>query len=373
MKTKFFNTSLALLLAGMLISGCAASITAQAPVPVPTEDGPITYQTFYDDLSPYGTWIDYPGYGHVWHPGMGSGFRPYATGGHWVYSGEGWAWASDYSWGWAPFHYGRWIYDDAYGWLWVPGYTWSPAWVTWGYVDNYYCWAPLMPGVSVTAGFGSYMPHSIYWNMVERGHIYDRNVTTYVQHTEVVNNIQNRITIINNYNHTNINNHYYSTGPQVNEVQKYTNVHINTVNIREVNKNNITINNNRNTINNNTVVNNNTNNSRNTTINNNNSNNRNTTVINNNRNTRINTNTTVNTNNNEMRVYRPAVQQPQTTRQQPQPKEFRQVPANSIRPVRSASDHPMGQRQEQVDNINHLPRGNTQRATPPRDSGRRGR
>ncbi|MCC8134205.1 MAG: hypothetical protein LIP04_11950 [Tannerellaceae bacterium] len=27
--------------------------------------GTITYQQFYDQLSPYGTWIHYPGYGEV--------------------------------------------------------------------------------------------------------------------------------------------------------------------------------------------------------------------------------------------------------------------------------------------------------------------
>jgi len=71
-------------------------------------DADITYQTFYDDLSPYGDWIYYPEYGYVWQPDMGPDFRPYSTGGHWVWSDEyEWMWVSDYDWGWAPFHYGR--------------------------------------------------------------------------------------------------------------------------------------------------------------------------------------------------------------------------------------------------------------------------
>ena len=78
-------------------------------------------------------------------------FRPYNTGGHWVWTDEyGWMWASEYAWGWAPFHYGRWVFDDYYGWMWVPGYEWSPAWVEWRTGGDYFGWAPLGPGVSRT-------------------------------------------------------------------------------------------------------------------------------------------------------------------------------------------------------------------------------
>src|SRR4029077_7618549 len=83
--------------------------------------GDVSYQTFYDELSPYGQWIDYPEYGYVWCPDQGPDFRPYSTGGHWEWSDEyEWTWVSDYDWGWAAFHYGRWLYDPYYGWLWVP-------------------------------------------------------------------------------------------------------------------------------------------------------------------------------------------------------------------------------------------------------------
>src|SRR5437762_2316586 len=99
----------------------------------------VSYQTFYDDLSPYGQWVDYPGYGYVWVPDAGSDFRPYSTNGHWVWSEDyEWMWVSDYDWGWAPFHYGRWEEDPAYGWFWVPGYEWSPAWVIWRNGGDYY-------------------------------------------------------------------------------------------------------------------------------------------------------------------------------------------------------------------------------------------
>src|SRR5690242_11279247 len=85
--------------------------------------GVITYQQFYDDLSPYGSWMDYQNYGYVWRPNI-SGFRPYYSNGYWIYTNYGWTWVSNYSWGWAPFHYGRWVNDGIYGWMWIPGYEW---------------------------------------------------------------------------------------------------------------------------------------------------------------------------------------------------------------------------------------------------------
>ena len=216
MKNKISN-GLALILPLFLIVSCSNSLPAQT-----SASGSITYQTFYDELAPYGTWIDYPGYGHVWNPRIEGEFRPYATNGNWIYSNEGWAWSSNYAWGWAPFHYGRWLYDDFYGWLWVPGYDWSPAWVTWGFVDDYYCWAPLLPGVNVGLAFTTWRPHSFYWNIVGRAHIYDKNISTVIIERDRINTITNRISIINNFNTTRIHN-FYSRGPEVGEVEKYTN------------------------------------------------------------------------------------------------------------------------------------------------------
>src|ERR1700754_3890356 len=78
------------------------------------DDSPQTDQVFYDELSPYGQWVDYPDYGYVWTPNAGPDFRPYATNGYWTYSDYGWTWVSNYNWGWAPFHYGRGFYDNYY-------------------------------------------------------------------------------------------------------------------------------------------------------------------------------------------------------------------------------------------------------------------
>ncbi|MCW3124079.1 MAG: hypothetical protein JWQ38_3571, partial [Flavipsychrobacter sp.] len=55
----------------------------------------VSYQTFYDELSPYGQWVDDPEYGNVWIPNEEAGFRPYATNGHWAMTEQGNMWVSD--------------------------------------------------------------------------------------------------------------------------------------------------------------------------------------------------------------------------------------------------------------------------------------
>ncbi|WP_207493563.1 DUF6600 domain-containing protein [Aridibaculum aurantiacum] len=104
----------------------------------------VSYNMFYDQLSPYGNWVNYPGYGQVWIVNE-LGFRPYYTNGRWVYTNMGWTWASNYNWGWAPFHYGRWGHDPRMGWFWVPGLEWGPAWVNWRGNNSFYGWSPMAP------------------------------------------------------------------------------------------------------------------------------------------------------------------------------------------------------------------------------------
>lgn len=157
----------------------------------------ISFQVFYDNLSPYGDWVSYPGYGYVWVPAVGRDFSPYMTDGQWVYSDEGWLWASDYRWGWAPFHYGSWLYDDYYGWVWVPGYDWAPAWVTWGYYDDYYGWAPIMPGIH----YNTYRPSAYYWHFVPARHLCDRYIYRYEVDRHHNHRYVEHVTYINNYRH----------------------------------------------------------------------------------------------------------------------------------------------------------------------------
>jgi hypothetical protein len=133
-------------------------------------DVSVSFQTFYDGLSPDGYWIeitkeeinedlkDGEGQGFasdiiltddgnlfIWRPGVNSAdWNPY-TNGKWIYTNQGWMWASNYSWGWAAYHYGRWFHSNKYGWVWMPGYVWAPAWVQWRISENHIGWCPLSP------------------------------------------------------------------------------------------------------------------------------------------------------------------------------------------------------------------------------------
>ncbi|HWB62064.1 MAG TPA: DUF6600 domain-containing protein [Chitinophagales bacterium] len=195
---------------------------ATAPAPVtPDENATPDYQTFYNQLSPYGNWVNYPGYGMVWVPTqVASGFSPYMTSGHWAYTDYGWTWVSDYAWGWAPFHYGRWLRDNIYGWLWVPGYEWASAWVVWGNYNDYYCWAPLAPGYGFN-NCGYYHPAEFCWNFLPHAYIGCARPVDYRidyhracgEHTVVIN----RIEVSHSYR-----NIYYCAGPSAQEVEHYS-------------------------------------------------------------------------------------------------------------------------------------------------------
>jgi hypothetical protein len=252
-------------------------VVAEPPVSAPAPAG-VSYQTFYDELGPYGHWINNPGYGYVWMPAVDAGFRPYATNGHWLYSDAGWTWVSDYPWGWAVFHYGRWFYEDGYGWMWVPGHEWAPAWVSWRRGTDVYGWAPLSPGVSAAASFNNYDPPANYWCFVPHQYVTSPHVnnyyadqaknTTIIKTTTIINNTtvnnygSNNSTSINSNNNNNSNNQnnnntnnsnngnnshnnngnnsnrqaVYAAGPDKNEVEQVTNTHIQPVALREGSK-----------------------------------------------------------------------------------------------------------------------------------------
>ncbi|WP_066509761.1 DUF6600 domain-containing protein [Rufibacter sp. DG15C] len=178
----------------------------------------VSFQTFYDELDPYGRWINDPEYGYVWSPDVDRDFHPYATRGHWVMTEYGNTWVSDYDWGWAPFHYGRWAYDDYYGWLWVPGNEWGPAWVDWRRSDGYYGWAPMGPRVTYV------MPAS-RWCFVPVMYISSPRIYNYyVPRTRVVN-IYHNTTIINNYYERD--NRKYVYGPRAQDIERSTNRKVN--------------------------------------------------------------------------------------------------------------------------------------------------
>ncbi|MEO6907119.1 MAG: DUF6600 domain-containing protein [Abditibacteriaceae bacterium] len=203
------------------------------------ENSDVNYQDFYQNLSPYGQWLNDPEYGYVWQPRVDQSFRPYYSGGHWVMTQYGNTWVSDYSWGWAAFHYGRWDLSDNNGWIWVPGNQWAPAWVSWRSGGGYYGWAPLSPSFNINISIGNYHAPNNWYSFVPQRHLYDhgysqyndnnyRSNNHYVVSNHIVNLIHNTTIIHNTY----INNHNtYITGPRIKEVESVTHQKVRIYNI----------------------------------------------------------------------------------------------------------------------------------------------
>ena len=130
------------------ISGTAVGLSL-GPSSRPT----VNLGFFYDDLAPYGNWVQTPSNGWVWTPlNVAPSWRPYENG-HWASTDQGWTWISDEPFGWATYHYGRWYDDPTLGWAWVPGDEWAPSWVTFQEGPDYIGWAPLPPSVRLVSGF----------------------------------------------------------------------------------------------------------------------------------------------------------------------------------------------------------------------------
>ena len=183
----------------------------------------ISIQTFYDQLSPYGDWINSPDYGYVWRPYFDNpeSFRPYSSNGNWVYTDYGWTWSSGYDWGWATFHYGRWDFDNYLGWLWIPGYDWAPAWVSWGSYNNYWGWAPMGPNIYVQDNSNWYAPDP-WWTFVPQNQFCSSNWNQYIYDRPVhVNNITYITNVYIDANNHNNHNSWYN-GPRVNDVERYS-------------------------------------------------------------------------------------------------------------------------------------------------------
>ncbi|MHB8874091.1 MAG: DUF6600 domain-containing protein [Myxococcaceae bacterium] len=158
---------------GFLAGGATTSFAS-----IGSGGGVVSIGAFDDALAPHGEWLVLGGYGRVWRPSVavvGVGFRPYVTGGHWVYTDYGWSFESVWDWGWAPFHYGRWLLDPLYGWVWVPDTVWGPAWVSWRFGGGYSGWAPLPPrGARIVIE-----RHRSYWCFVETRHFVERDLYRY--------------------------------------------------------------------------------------------------------------------------------------------------------------------------------------------------
>lgn len=192
----------------LLMTGTTQRVMAQ--------DDDVSLQSFYDELSPYGTWIQDPQYGYVWRPDVEQGdFRPYYSNGRWAMTEYGNTWVSNYDWGWAPFHYGRWVYNSYRQWIWIPDTVWGPAWVSWRSGGGYYGWAPMGPSVNININFGIpdnwwvFVPQrNIYYDSFPR--YYSRRNVTIIQNTTIINNTYER------------NRRTYYTGPRVDDVRRAT-------------------------------------------------------------------------------------------------------------------------------------------------------
>src|SRR5919109_5545045 len=109
----------------------------------------VSLNFFYDNLTPYGDWIDVADYGYCFQPYLAQrdpNWRPYADG-YWAYTDAGWTWVSYEDFGWATYHYGRWANLGDYGWVWFPGegLDWGPAWVSWRTGGGYVGLGPFAP------------------------------------------------------------------------------------------------------------------------------------------------------------------------------------------------------------------------------------
>lgn len=106
-------------------------------------NSPFTYGMA--DLSAFGAWNYFPGYGYGWQPfGMEAGWAPFTAGQWSFYPSFGWTWLSAEPWGWVPYHFGGWQYAPSFGWMWMPGTygNWTAAPVNWVGVGNHIGWTP---------------------------------------------------------------------------------------------------------------------------------------------------------------------------------------------------------------------------------------
>jgi hypothetical protein len=196
--------TLGLAMLGLFITWAPHSASAQS----------VNVGVFYNQLAPYGSWLQASGYGYVWQPNVGSGWRPYSDG-QWVYTDDGWYWNSNEDWGWATYHYGRWVNLDGYGWCWVPGSTWAPAWVSWRTSNDYVGWAPLPPeaewqpstgiqfgvsfGFDIGPGYYNFCPNRYFgYGDVGRYCLPPQNNVNIIEQTTNVTNIVNNNNVVYN-------------------------------------------------------------------------------------------------------------------------------------------------------------------------------
>jgi hypothetical protein len=158
----------------------------------------VSFDFFYSNLTPHGSWVISSQFGRVWQPSVyGPDWNPYYDG-HWEYTDLGWTWVSDYEWGAIPYHYGTWVADPRIGWVWVPGYTWAPAWVVFRTGPDYIGWAPVAPSFALGASFSSRAEFSGSFLFVSTRDFCAPRIRTLVVPETRARAIVNQTTIVNN-------------------------------------------------------------------------------------------------------------------------------------------------------------------------------
>jgi len=192
------NVLLCTLLVGAPASAFAQGASVDFSVDVDASFGgePVaSVDVFYDQLAPYGVWLDDPSYGTVFTPARDD-FEPY-TNGHWIYTDAGMTWVSPDPFEWATAHYGRWAWSDYYDrWVWLPDTTWGPAWVEWRESGDDLGWAPLAPQVAIDIG---YEPPVSVWHYCNAQHVLDAHVSRYYEPRERVVEIHREARPIQRY------------------------------------------------------------------------------------------------------------------------------------------------------------------------------
>jgi hypothetical protein len=187
----------------------------------------ISFQTFYDELAPFGQWVNHPNKRYVWVPGLKSDFFPYSSDGHWIITSRGFTWLSDHKWGWAPFHYGRWDYNENYGWFWIPGDVWGPAWVRWRIAKGYYGWAPIGPDNNLSTSYKrKFFKQNNHWVFVKTMNIFRSCLNHFfinlIDHESMIRNSREL-----EFDHSDSGrNSRYVFGPTSDDVQKATGLNV---------------------------------------------------------------------------------------------------------------------------------------------------
>jgi hypothetical protein len=198
------------------------------PQKISAQNVSVNFQFFYNELSPYGVWVDNADYGYVWVPNVGRDFSPYASNGYWIFTTEGWTWVSNYSWGWAPFHYGRWYYDAIYGSIWVPDNIWGPGWVNWRRSEGYYGWSPMRPNFGI-----GHNDRNGGWRFVRDRDFGRKDIHNYYVNRNDNTRILKGSNVITNIHTDQVHNVSYNSGPDRKEIEKHQGKTIALVDIKE--------------------------------------------------------------------------------------------------------------------------------------------